>query len=141
MSEQQMFGILEQQFEAFVKMPSTCTEEEIEKKLVFGEMFLLFHDFWTLGIIKRILGGRRISAQLSDLTSTCTDGHFDGKMFSNKTIFFIVFLWFQPQIFRILRKHLLRLSNWHSICTSGHFVVNELAVKNIYFFIFSGVRA
>ena len=107
----------------------------LEKKI------LLFHDLWTLGIIKSTIGGKTIPARLSDLTSTCTDGHFDGKMFSNKTIFFIIFLWFEPQIFRVLGKHLVRLSNPPSICTSALFVVNQTSVKNIYFLVLSGVRA
>ena len=100
-----------------------------------------FFVFWTLGLMKATFGGKRISARLSDLTSTCTDGHLDGKMFSNKTIFFIFFLWFEPQFLRVLGKHLVRLSNPPSICTSALFVVNQTSVKNIYFLVLSGVRA
>ena len=47
-------------FEAIVKIASTCTDEHNEMKLVFGQKFLLFFDFWTLGIIKRIFGGKKV---------------------------------------------------------------------------------
>ena len=56
--------------ETFVKLLSTCTDEYFEEKLVFANKVVLFYDFWTLGIIKRTNGGKRIAARLSDLTTT-----------------------------------------------------------------------
>ena len=79
-------------FETIVKMVSTCTDEHNEMKLLFGEKFLLFYDFWSLGIIKRTLGGKRNSAHLSDLASTSTEGHLVEKALEWNNILYNFFV-------------------------------------------------
>ena len=103
--------------------------------------FLFFYDFLILAIKNGFFEEKKIWAWLSVLTSTCTEGLFKGKRISNKTKFFMNFLGFGPQRFRVFRKLPVRLSKPHSDRTNDHFVVNQIFVKKFFFNFFSRVRA
>ena len=46
--------------EKFFKLPSICTDECFEEKLVFAEKHFIFFDFLTLGTQERTFGGKEI---------------------------------------------------------------------------------
>ena len=78
---------------------------------------------------------KKNSERFSELTSTCTEGQFEGKRLSNKTKFLLIFFKIWSSIFPV------RLSKPHSDSANDHFVVNQVFVKKILFLIISRVRA
>ena len=120
-------------FETIFKLPSTCTDEYIEVKMVFEEnvSFFLLLDFRQNTTHFRRM---KSSARFSELTFTWTEGHFEGIRLSNKTKILWIFLWLEYPIFWILRQLLVRLSKPHSICTIDQFVVNQFSVKKNFIF-------
>ena len=111
-------------------------------KLVFGEKVLLFNNFWTLGLRIRNFNGKKTSARFSELTSTGTEGHFEGKKLSNKTKDFLFFFVIWASNFLnssktsgTFVKTAFHLYKW-SICSESFF-----CQKKLIFSILSGSKA
>ena len=90
-----------------------------------------FFDFWILGIIKRTLGGKKITTVFrSDFYMY--RGPFWGKeALEENKVFSEFFFGFEPQKFRIFQNLLASLSKLHSICTT-----EPTICKNVVFLSF-----
>ena len=101
-----------------------------------------FYLLWLLDLRnnKTHFRQKKKSTRYSELTSKRTEVHFEGIGFSKKNKISWNFLGLGPQISRIFRKPMVRLSKPYSDCTNDYFVVTQIPVKNILFII-SGVGA
>ena len=87
-------------FGTIVKLPSMCTDEYFEERMLFANKVQLLFGSWTLGLIKRTFPGKKIRNGFQNWLLLVQKVNLREKGSRIKQNFSWFFLGFDPQFFR-----------------------------------------